>query len=138
MDIEFQALTKNQTWSLVPPSPFYNLVGNKWVFRIKYNSDGSINHYKARLVAKGFHQTLGIDFSKTYSPVVKSSAIHILLTLAISFDWFVHQFDINNTFLNGYLQEIVCKIQLEGFINLSKPNYVCKLHRALYRLKQTP
>ena len=64
---EFHALLKNKTWSLVPPSSQQNLVGNKWVFRTKYNSDGSVSRYKARLVAKGFHQTPSIDFIETYN-----------------------------------------------------------------------
>ena len=56
MDVEFQALQRQQTWSLVPTPPHVNLVGCKWVFKLKLNSDGTISRYKARLVAKGFHQ----------------------------------------------------------------------------------
>ena len=52
MDAEFQALKNNHTWDLVPYQSKYNFVGNKWVFKLKYNSDGSLNNYKARLVAK--------------------------------------------------------------------------------------
>ncbi|CAA3030989.1 Hypothetical predicted protein [Olea europaea subsp. europaea] len=55
MEEEFKALVKNKTWKLVPPSPSYNIVGNKWVFKVKHNSDGSVQKFKARLVAKGFH-----------------------------------------------------------------------------------
>lgn len=53
---KFGALMKNGTWDLVPKPPDQNIVGCKWVFRIKQNPDGSINKYKARLAAKGFHQ----------------------------------------------------------------------------------
>ena len=55
MDAEFQALQRQQTWSLIPTPPHVNLVGCKWVFKLKLNSDGTISRYKARLVAKGFH-----------------------------------------------------------------------------------
>ena len=55
MQAEYVALIKNNTWTLVPLPEGRNPIGCKWVFRIKYNSDGSINKYKARLVAKGFH-----------------------------------------------------------------------------------
>lgn len=56
MEDEISALHKTGTWVLVPPDPSQNLVGCKWVFRIKHLVDGSIERYKAPLVAKGFHQ----------------------------------------------------------------------------------
>jgi hypothetical protein len=71
MNVEFDALLKNQTWKLVPPSAAYNVIGCKWVFQLKRKADGSIDRYKARLVAKGFHQQSSIDYGETYSPVVK-------------------------------------------------------------------
>ena len=55
MNTKFDALLKNQTWTLVPSTQAHNLVGCKWVFRVKRQADGSIERYKARLVAKGFH-----------------------------------------------------------------------------------
>ncbi|KAK9149021.1 hypothetical protein Scep_007778 [Stephania cephalantha] len=99
MDQEYQALMKIGTWSLVPSSPNQNIVGNKWIFSVKKNSDGSINRYKARLVAKGFKQVPGIDFDETYSPVVKASTIRVILSLAVHFGWSLRQIDINNAFL---------------------------------------
>ena len=70
MDAEFDALQKHQTWVLVPPSPHFNLVGCKWVYKLKLHSDGSIARYKARLVAKGFHQQPRINFTETFSPAI--------------------------------------------------------------------
>ncbi|KAH9681326.1 retrovirus-related pol polyprotein from transposon RE1 [Citrus sinensis] len=57
MQTEYDALIKNKTWNLVPMCSSYKPIGCKWVFRTKYNTDGSVSKYKARLVAKGFHQT---------------------------------------------------------------------------------
>jgi len=56
MQVEFNALLQNHTWSLVAKQPSQNLVGCKWVFKLKRKADGSIERHKARLVAKGFHQ----------------------------------------------------------------------------------
>ena len=55
MQAEFDALQINETWELVPKETTQKIIGNKWVFRVKYNPDGSISKHKARLVAKGFH-----------------------------------------------------------------------------------
>ena len=138
MQEEFNALMRNQTWYLVPPEQNIKLVGNKWIYRVKQNSDGSINKYKARLVAKGFLQTEGVDYQETFSPVVKAVTIRIVLSLAVINNWKLRQVDINNAFLNGELSETVYMPQPEGFENSEHPNYVCKLKKALYGLKQAP
>lgn len=70
MKDEYDALMRNNTWSLVELPLHRKAIGCKWVYWIKENSDGSINKYKARLVAKGFHQQHGFDYHETFSPVV--------------------------------------------------------------------
>jgi len=138
MNEEFDALLKNGTWSLVSPSPNMNIVGCKWVFRIKRKVNGAIERYKARLVAKGFHQQPGIDFIETYSHVVKPITIRTVLALAVSAGWVINQVDVSNAFLHGLLQETVNMAQPPGFQHPSYPTTVCKLHKALYGLKQAP
>ena len=105
---------------MLPTAPV-KVVGNKWVFRIKYNPDGSILKYKARLVAKGFHQIYGVDYTETFSPVVKASIVWVVLSIAIMNNWMLRQVDVNNAFLNGILDEEVYMAQPEGFINSHKP-----------------
>ena len=102
MAAKFDALHRQSTWVLVPPSPSQNVVGCKWVFKLKRNSDGSINKYKARLVAKGFHQQFGIDFDETFSPIVKPPTVRIILSLAVQFNWPLRQFDVSNAFLQWF------------------------------------
>ena len=107
MEDEYNALMKNKTWTLIPNSQNYKLVGKKWVYRVKENPDGTINKFKARPVAKGFLQTPGVDFKEIFSPVVNAATIIIVLTLAVNNDWKLRQVDINNAFLNGELTETV-------------------------------
>lgn len=137
MEEEYNDLLKNQTWSLVPLPPNRTSIGCKWVFRTKENPDGSINKYKARLVAKGFHQQPGFDYTETFSPVVKPVTIRVILTLALTHGWQLKQIDVNNAFLNGFLQEEVYMDQPPGFQSADK-SPVCRLHKALYGLKQAP
>ena len=59
---EMKALESNQTWELVDIPKTKKIIGCKWLFTIKYKSDGSIDRYKARLVAQGYSQTHGIDY----------------------------------------------------------------------------
>ncbi|XP_060971854.1 retrovirus-related Pol polyprotein from transposon RE1 isoform X2 [Cannabis sativa] len=138
MNKEFRALVRNHTWDLVPPDSLYNVVGNKWVFKEKLNADGTVQRQKARLVAKGFHQTPGLDFSETYSPVIKPATVRIFIAVAVHFGWDIQQLDVDNAFLNGILKETVYMTQPEGFVDPQYPHYVCHLKKALYGLKQAP
>ena len=69
-DSEYESLMYNKAWELVEFPANHGAIGCKWVFRIKYRSNGEVEHFKARLVAKGFMQKQGIDYDETFSPVV--------------------------------------------------------------------
>jgi len=72
--------------------------------------DGAIERYKARLVAKGFHQQEGVDFFKTFSPVIKHATIRLVISIAVTYKWPIKQLDVQNTFLHGDLHENVFMI----------------------------
>lgn len=138
MDDEYQALLQNQTWNLVPLASHVNVVGSKWVFKVKRQADGMVERHKARLVAKGYHQQHGVDFEETFSPMIKHSSIRTILSLATMFQWRLHQLDVRNAFLQSYLTEEVFMHQPPRFKDASQPDHLCQLNRALYGLNQAP
>jgi histone deacetylase 1/2 len=106
MDIEYDALMKNKTWHLVPPTKGRNIIDCKWVWKVKRKADGTLDKYKARLVAKGYKQRFSIDYEDTFIPVVKVTTVRIILSVAISRGWSLRQLDIQNA-LHGILEEEV-------------------------------
>ena len=135
---EYSTLLRNNTWSLVDLLAGRKVTRCKWVFKVKENSDDSINKYKARIIAKGFHQTARFDYTEIFSPVVKLTTIRMVLTITLSRNQKIQQLYINNAFLNGDLEEEVYMEQPKGFIEKSTSHLVCKLHKSLYCLKQAP
>ncbi|GJR22737.1 retrovirus-related pol polyprotein from transposon TNT 1-94 [Tanacetum coccineum] len=110
MHDEYNALIKNQTWTLVPRPPDTNIVRWMWLFRHKYLADGTLSRYKARLVANGSTQLVGVDVDETFSPVVKP----------------------------GTIRTTICMHQPQGFRDSIYLDYVCLLLWSLYGLKQAP
>ena len=74
---------------------------------------------------------------ETFSLVVKSVTICVVLTLALSKGWELFQLDFNNVFLNRFLEESVFMTQPHDF-EVADKSLVCKLNKALYGLKQAP
>jgi hypothetical protein len=105
MDRELATLEGAQTWELVSRLPGKNVVGSKWVFRIKRNAEGKIQKYKARLVARSFTQVFSQDYYDTFSPVARLASFHAILALATRFDWEIDMFDFIGAYLNGKLDE---------------------------------
>ncbi|GJU09373.1 ribonuclease H-like domain-containing protein [Tanacetum coccineum] len=82
MNLGMEALNRNMTCVITKLHVGRKLIGCKWVFKVKYKSDGSVKRLKARLVAKGYNQKDGIDYKETFSSVVKIVTIICIISLA--------------------------------------------------------
>jgi len=88
MSVELQALEHNNTWHMVSLPLGHKPISCRWVYKIKYNYDGTIERYKAHLVAKGFTQVEGIDYKETFSPTTKLTTLCCLLNGVASCKWY--------------------------------------------------
>ncbi|GFX70935.1 retrovirus-related Pol polyprotein from transposon TNT 1-94 [Trichonephila clavipes] len=70
MKEELESLSSN-TWVLANLPSDRKTIGNRWVLKVKQNADETVQRFKALLVAKGYSQKFGVDFSETFSPVVR-------------------------------------------------------------------
>ncbi|CAM8998803.1 unnamed protein product [Rhodiola kirilowii] len=138
MRSEIDALVLNHTWDLVDLPPGKKAIGCRWVYTIKFHSDGTIERFKARLVALGNRQKEGVDYDETFAPVVKMTTVRLFLKVAAVKQWEVHQMDVHNAFLHGDLEEEVYMKLPPGFHNDTGVEKVCKLKKSLYGLKQAP
>ncbi len=135
---ELDTLKKAGTYVEVEKPNGVNVVGCKWVFRIKRDADGNIVRRKARLVAQGFSQVPGVDYFDTYAPVAKLASIRAILAIAARLDLELHQVDIKGAYLNGELgpEEVIYMKHPPG---IKPPNIftVLRLIKTLYGLKQS-
>ena len=104
----------------------------RWVFKVKYKADGSVERHKARLVAKGCSQKPGLDYEETFLPVAKYTSIRTLLAIANQLNLEVHQMDVSTAFLNGKLEEETYMSQPEGYVKKGE-ELVCKLKKKYLR-----
>lgn len=137
MQAEYNSLVANDTWELVEIPSNHKVVSNKWVFALKKDNDGNIERFKARLVAKGCSQKYGVNYTETFSPVVRSETIRMVFALAVEYGLYLHQMDVSSAYINSDLKDEVYMKQPEQFVSEEYPNRVLKLKKALYGLKQS-
>ena len=130
---ELSAHKENKTWTAVKRSDQRTLT-TKWIFTIKKNDSNQIERYKARLCARGFNQIKDIDYQEIFSPTTRYDSIRIILSVAAKANLQIQQFDVKTAFLNGFLEEDIFIDIPEGLS--IKGNFVLKLNKSLYGLKQ--
>jgi hypothetical protein len=124
---EMAALDKNNTWVLTTLPPIKKVVGCKWVYSVKNNSEGNVERYKARLVAKGYNQTYGVDYDDTFAPLAKMNKLRALIFIAANNRWKLFQMDVKNAFLHGDFHEEVYMDIPPGFNSRKSEGKVCTL-----------
>lgn len=132
---EIQCFEDNSAWELVDAPVDSNIVKSKWVLKKKYDNENNVR-YRARLVAKGFMQNKGIDYSETFSPVVRHTTLRLLFALAVQLNLEITHLDITTAFLNGDLEEVLYMQKPDCFPNCKDDGKVLLLKKAIYGLKQ--
>ena len=111
-------------------------MGCHFVLQKKQGTDGRVTCFKAHLVVQGFSQWEGIDYSETFTPVVKSASLQVFLAISARHGWRIRQINIKSAYLNGVLSEVIYMLQLKGYKEKGSKEKVAKLRKGLYRLKQ--
>ncbi|CAI7888685.1 unnamed protein product [Closterium sp. NIES-54] len=137
MEAEIEAFTHNHSFDDETPPPGVNIVGGKWLFRVK-QLPNEAPVFKARYVAKGFTQQQYRDFFLTFSPTSKPPTICMLMDVAAREEFEIKSMDASSAFLQGRLKETVFMDRPDGFPGEFPPNTVWKLNRPVYGLKQAP
>ena len=82
MQLEITALESNHTWDVTDLPPGKKAINCKWVYKLKFRADGTLERYKARLVVMGNRQKEGVDYKETFAPVAKMTTVRYLLSVA--------------------------------------------------------
>lgn len=110
-------------------------IASKWVYKVKFNADRTVERFKARVVVKGYNQLKGVDYDQSFSPVAKAVTVRVFFFVAAMKAWPLHQVDINNAFLHGFLEEELYMTPPKGYLK-AKNGEVYRLKKSLYGLKQ--
>ena len=84
---EYASMTKNDVWEVVPRPEGKSVVTSRWLYKIKYVADGSIEKYKARFVAIGFSKVEGVDYDETFALVARYTSIRSIISIPAKMGW---------------------------------------------------
>jgi histone deacetylase 1/2 len=135
MQMEYDDQVKRNTFIIIICSYDVKSITDKWVYKIKKNSDESISRFKARWVVHGYRQIEGVNYEEKYASVVRSDTSRILLSIAATLDWKIRQLDVKLVFLNEIMNRMIYIVQSKDF-EKSKDK-ACLLNLRLYDLVQS-
>ena len=135
---EYSSIMKNDVWEVVPRPEGKSVVTLRWLYKVKFAANGSVEKYKAIFVARGFSQIEGVDYGETFTPVARYTSIRSVIALVAEMGWRIHQMDVKTAFLHGEIEEEIYIEQPQGFESHDADTHVCRLKKALYGMKQAP
>ena len=136
---ELSELEKRGTWVEIHEDELpegANVVPGTWVFKVKRFPDGRFRKFKARLCVRGDLQLEGVDFFKTYAPVVSWLTVRTCLVLSAVLNLETIQADYSNAFAQAFLEEEIYLQLPQGCTGKYGSKSVLKLQRSLYGLRQ--
>jgi hypothetical protein len=136
MQHEYSSLMDNGTWELVELPPDRVVVNNIWIYMVKSDTVDDISRFKAPFVAKGYSQRAGLDYTETFSHVIRMASQRLFLAIAAARDLELCQLDIDTAFLYAPIKEDAYIRQPLGFIDGTSK--ACHLKCCLYGLKRFP
>ena len=128
------SILANRTWTLVLLPPGAHAILVKRVYKFKTGTFNSTLKFKVRLIARGYQQLSGLNYTETFSPVVKWATLRLLISFAIQHVWPLLHLNVKSAFVNGELTEVVYLHQPPGYVVPTFETLVCHLHRAIYGL----
>jgi hypothetical protein len=104
---EYQSIMKNDVWEVASRIEGKSVVTSKWIYKIKHVANDNIEKYNARFVARGFSQKDEEDYDETFYLVAKYTFIRLIIAIASTMGWKLHEMDVKIAFLNGVIEEEV-------------------------------
>ncbi len=136
MQMKYDDQIKRDTFIIIISSYDVKSITDKWVYKIKENSNQSISRFKVRWVAHDYRQIEDVNYEEKYASVVKSDTSRILLSIAAILDWKIRQFDVKLVFLNEVMNRMIYIVQSKEFEREDKDK-TCLLNLDLYELVQS-